>query len=158
MEEKSRTQKKKEAEALQVLGEKLVELTDAQLKNIEMPLELMEAVLFAKTTTKHGARKRQMQFIGTLMREIDSDTIREGLAQISLKNRQQTVVHKNIEKQRDELIAGDHVQIEKLIEKHPEADRQKLKQLVRNAKKEISKNLPPKSSRLLFRYLKELMG
>lgn len=158
MDEKSRTQKKKEARALRVLGEKLVKLTDQQLKGIGIPQELVEAVQFAKTITRHGARKRQSQLIGSIMRGIDPEPIRKGLEKIALNSRRQTIEHQQIETWRDEFIAGDNDQIETFIKNYPDADRQKLKQLVRNARKEATRNLPPKSSRALFRYLKELMA
>jgi len=71
MDYKSKTQKKKEALALQKLGEKLVTLSTEQLEDIDMPEDLYNAVREAKAISSHGARRRQMQYIGTLMRRID---------------------------------------------------------------------------------------
>ena len=83
VEYKSKTQKKKEALALQVLGEKLLKLSPKQLENIDLPAEIYDAVQFAKTTRQHGALKRQMQYIGALMRQIDPAPIQEALDNIA---------------------------------------------------------------------------
>lgn len=79
MEPKSKSQVKKELLALQALGEQLVELSADQIKKIDMPLELRDALLFAKTITKGEARRRQLQYIGVLMRETDPEPIRKAL-------------------------------------------------------------------------------
>ena len=82
IEYKSKTQKKKEASALQMLGEKLVKLSAKQLEQIDLPQEIYDAVRFAKTIRKHGAFKRQMQYIGTLMRKIEPAPVQEALHKI----------------------------------------------------------------------------
>ena len=79
---KSKTEKKREAEALQKLGEKLVKLSNQQFKDIDMPEEVREAVELARTLKSHGARRRQMQYIGNLMRKIDPGTIQEAISDI----------------------------------------------------------------------------
>jgi ribosome-associated protein len=79
---KSRTQKKKEDRALQALGEQLVGLSSEQLGRIDLPEQLLEAVRFAVTIRQHGARRRQMQHIGALMRHIDPAPIRKALESI----------------------------------------------------------------------------
>jgi len=79
---KSKTQKKKEATALQMLGERLVKLPAKQLEKIELPKDVYDAVRFAKTIRKYGALKRHMQYIGTLMRKIDSTPVQEALYNI----------------------------------------------------------------------------
>ena len=79
MEPKSKTQVKKEMLALQALGEKLVELTANQIKKIDMPLELRDALLFAKTINRGEARRRQLQYVGVLMREADPEPIQKAL-------------------------------------------------------------------------------
>ncbi len=83
MEYKSKTQRKKEALALQALGEKLLKLSPKQLEEIDLPEEIYDAVRFAKTTRKHGALKRQIQYIGALMRQIDPAPIQEALDNIA---------------------------------------------------------------------------
>ncbi len=156
MEEKSKTQKKKEAQSLQVLGEKLVKLSIEQIKDIDLPVEIYDAVKFAKTIKKYGALKRQMQHIGTVMRKIDPKPIQEALDHIEQGNYKKAMAFKEIEKWRDELIAGNKMLMEEILEKYPDADRQQLTQLLRNAIREMENNKPPKASRTLFHYLKKI--
>ena len=156
MDYKSKTEKKKDAIVLQDLGEKLVKLPDEQLKGIDMPEELSNAVRQAKTIKSHGALKRQMQFIGTLMRKIDSAPVREAIDGIEQGNYKKTIEFKETERYRDELMAGNKELMDEILLKYPSADRQQLSQLVRNALKERKDNKPPKAFRALFRYLKEI--
>ena len=152
----SKTQKKREAIALQDLGEKLVKLPDEQLKGIDMPEELSNAVRQAKTIKSHVALKRQMQFIGTLMRKIDPAPVREAIDGIEQGNYKKAMEFKETERWRDELMAGNKELMEEILVKYPSADRQQLSQLIRNAIKEKTNNKPPKAFRALFRYLKEI--
>src|SRR4030067_2482694 len=82
MEPLSKRQKKKEALSLQAMGERLVALSSEQLKNIDLPVDLLNAVTLAKSLKKHGARLRQMQYIGTLMRKHDTTPIQDYLRRI----------------------------------------------------------------------------
>ena len=156
MEYKSKTQKKKDAESLQVLGEKLVKLSVEQINDIDLPAEVLKAVEFAKSVSSHGARRRQMQFIGALMREIDPEPVMEAINNIEQGNYKKAAEFKKIEKWRDELIAGNNKLMEEILNKYPDVDRQQLTQLVRNALKEKEHGKPPGASRGLFRYLKEI--
>ncbi|VAX26823.1 hypothetical protein MNBD_NITROSPIRAE02-752 [hydrothermal vent metagenome] len=156
MEQISKTQKKKEALSLQALGEQLVKLPKEQIGGIDLPAEIREAVMFAKTLKKHGALRRQLQYIGTLMRRCDTEPIREALLQLEQGNYKKALEFREMERWRDELIAGNKALIEEILTGYPDADRQKLTQLIRNAEKEQLNNKPPRASRLLFRYLKEI--
>ena len=91
---KSRTQKKKEDRALQRLGEELLALTAEQLEGIEMPDELIEAVRLGRTMTRHGARRRQLQYIGALMRAIDAEPIRKALDNIRMGDYRKALIFK----------------------------------------------------------------
>ena len=154
--EKSRTQLKKEAIALQKIGEKLVLLSDDQLQRMELPSLLMAAIHDIRPMKSRGARRRQMQYIGTLMRHVEVASIQQSLLEIEQGTYQQAREFHRIEAWRDELVAGDDAVFEKILSKFPDADRQRLGQLVRNARKEKLKNATPKSARNLFRYLKQL--
>lgn len=156
MEYISKTQKKKEAEALQDLGEKLVKLSNEQLRGIDMPQELLNAVKEAKAIKSHGALKRQMQFIGTLMRKIDPEPVREAIEEIEQGNYKKAMEFKETERWRDQLLEGNRELLEEILVQYPSADRQQLSQLIRNAVKERESNKPPKTFRALFRYLMEL--
>jgi ribosome-associated protein len=155
---KSRTQKKMEARALQKLGEELVALSPEQLANIEMTDELRMAVIEAVKIKSHGARRRQLQRIGTLMRDIDPEPIQEALENIRFGDHQKLLAFKKIEKWRDELKQGNNTLIEEILDNYPDAERQRLTQLARNARNEYEAKKGVKSSRLLFRYLKQISG
>lgn len=155
---KSKSQLKREMQALQELGEELVKLPKEQFEKIVLSEELHDAVLQARNITQHGAHKRQLQYIGKLMRNIDPEPVKEQLNLIKGHSARATQTLHNIEQWRDQLLTdGDHA-VEKLLEQHPQTDRQYLRQLLRNAHKEIKANKPPKSKRLLFQYLREILS
>lgn len=156
MDYKSKTQKKKEATTLQELGEKLVKLSAEQLADIDIPEELSNAVRQARTIKSHGALKRQMQFIGTLMRKIDPAPVLEAIGEIEQGSYKKVMEFKETERWRDELMAGNSKLMEEILVKYPSAGRQQLSQLIRNAVKERKDNKPPKAFRILFRYLKDI--
>jgi len=150
----SKTRKKKDMLALQELGVKLVELNEQQLESMQLPEALLEAVLEARRLTKHEARRRQLQYIGRLMRDLDAAPIRERLEQWLGQGREHTAQLHTLERWRDELLAGDPA-LERFLREHPGADSQKLRTLIRNARREQGAALPPKSYRELFRVLRE---
>jgi ribosome-associated protein len=156
VEPKSRTEKKKEAHLLQELGEKLVMLSSQQLLTIGLSKELLEAIQFAKTHTKHGAYRRQMQYVGALMREIDPEPIQQAVKVIELGDYKKSREFHQIETWRDELINGNDSLLEEIFVNFPDAERQRLTQLVRSAQKEKIKNRSKKSARNLFAYLRQL--
>ena len=155
---KSRTQKKNEARALQKLGEQLVALSPDQLANIEMADDLRRAVIEAGKIKAHGAKRRQLQRIGTLMREIDPEPIQDALENIRFGDHQKLLAFKKVEKWRDQLKQGNSALIEEILNNCPDAERQRLTQLARNAHKEYEAQKGVKSSRILFRYLKQISG
>ncbi|MCE5241741.1 MAG: ribosome biogenesis factor YjgA [Syntrophobacteraceae bacterium] len=157
-ERKSKSQVKREMLALQALGEQLVALSPSQVARMEMPEDLREAVLFAGTLKKGEALRRQMQYIGALMREADAGPIRAALEEISRGSGQDAGLFRELEKWRDEIIAGDETLLEKAGDRFPGLDRRHLRQLVLNARKEKEEGRVPKSARALFRYLKGLSG
>ena len=154
MELLSKTQKKKEALSLQAMGERLVTLSDEQLKDIGLPSVMFNAVTLAKKLKKHGARSRQMQYIGTLMRKYDPRPVQEALQRMEQGNRQQSAEHRKLEIWRDELITGNDLLIEQFVVQFPLADRLELTVLVQKAREERTLDAPaPRASRSLFRYL-----
>ncbi len=167
MEELSRTKKKLAAQSMQKLGESLVDLPEAELKTMEIPEKLKDAVRFAKSLKKHGARRRQMQYIGSIMRDIDPSPVMEALDRITLGRTIAAGKFKKIEQWRDRLItnsmdtktgsSSDKNQVEAFLEEYPDTDRRRISQLVRNAVKELEQKKGSKSSRSLFRYIKEIM-
>ncbi len=156
MDYKSKTQKKKEALSLQKLGEKLLKLSKEQIRDINIPEEVLDALNLARTIKSREALRRQMQLIGSLMRQIDSGPIEQAIDQIEQGNYLKALEFKETEQWRDELIAGNDELLEEILKNHSNAERQQLSQLVRNARKEAASNKPPKSSRALFRYLRDI--
>ncbi|RJP81080.1 MAG: DUF615 domain-containing protein [Desulfobacteraceae bacterium] len=156
VEPKSRTQKKKEAILLQELGERLVKLSSQQLETIGLPKEISEEIRFAKTLTQHGAYRRQMQYIGALMREIDPEPVSQALSVIEGGDYKKARMFHQLEYWRDELITGNDALLEEIIIEYPNTERQRLTQLVRSAQKEKEKNRSKKSARNLFAYLRQI--
>lgn len=141
--------------ALQKLGGELVELNAQQLESMQLPEALLDAVREAQRLTKHEAKRRQMQFIGRLMRDLDAVPIRDRLEQWKGKGREHTAQLHAIERWRDELLAGDQA-LERFLGQYPGANSQQLRTLIRNARREQGAALPPKSYRELFRVLREM--
>lgn len=156
----SRSQKKRDSAALQVLGGKLAEMPDSALKRLNLPPRLEEAIREFKALTKHEAKRRQLQFIGALMRDTDADPLSRAVDDMEAGNRSQTREFHAVEALRTALLAGDESGLEELVSLAPEDERveirSKIRQLARNARAEQEKNKPPRSSRALFRLLREL--
>jgi ribosome-associated protein len=154
-EEKSKSQLKREAHALQDLGELLITLKPAELDGLPLPEALARAIQDARIM-KRGALKRQRQFIGKLMRDIDPEPIRAAMALRQQQAMDSSRRQHRLEDWRDRLIReGDDV-LGAALEEFPQADRQQLRQLIRQARKEAEQDRPPKSARALFRYLRDL--
>ena len=152
----SKTQRKRECDALQELGEQLISLKSEELEQFDLPDSLASAIQEAKKIHKHGALKRQRQYIGKLMRDVDADSISQQLNKVRHKDDLHNAQFKRIEKWRDRILSEGDKAISELINEFGEADRQHLRQLYRNAMSEQKKNKPPVSSRLIFKYIREL--
>lgn len=148
----SKTKLKKDMHALQEIGERLVELDAKKLAEFDLPENLADAIRFARTIDKHGARRRQLQYIGKLMRQVDVSPIQEKLATWNQTSLQQTARLHHLERWRERLL-NDDAAFTEFAQKHPNADLQQLRVLIRNTHKEKTANKPPKSYRLLFQTL-----
>jgi ribosome-associated protein len=153
-EKKSRSQMRREALELHKLGEQLVALSSEQLAQIPLEVELKEAVTAAQGFTKHGARRRQLRYIGGLIRQMDPDPIRKSLERVDQGRRLDTAVFIQIESWRDRLITGDEPLRASLLERFPDMDPDRIARLIRNTQQEKKSGGPSKSGRGLFRYLK----
>ncbi len=154
--EKSKSQVKREMTALQDLGAVLVELSAHELERIPLPEKLHDAVVAARGMTQRGARKRQLQYIGKIMRHVDAEPIREHIAELQSRSRQSAARQHHLERLRDLLLTEGDAALEEVLQVFPDADRTHLRQLMREAHKEMLHNKPPHASRALFRYLREL--
>jgi ribosome-associated protein len=154
----NKSQLKRESHDLEQLGIALTELPKDKLAKIPLPDKLAEAVHAARTITSFGALKRQRKFVAKLLREHeDVGPIREKLAELTEQSAQAIHRHHLIERWRDRMLAGDDSVINAFLEEHPDADRQKLRQLCRDARKEHQAEAPPRSARQLFQYLKQIL-
>ena len=151
----SKTKLKAEADAAQNIGKKLIDLSKDRLIKLALPEALLDAVLEAKRLTANGAIRRQLQYLGRLMRDIDSAPIVEQLQAWEGKNTQENARFHTMERWRDRLIA-EPAALQAFLALYPQADIQQLRTLIRNAQKELAAHKPPKSSRELFKLIREL--
>ena len=150
----SKSQKKRDMLALQALGVQLVQLSVETIRKLDLPEDLLTAVLDAKKipTSKHGGYKRQMQYIGRVMRHVDAAPIADRLEAMSAPNKKHTALHHLAERWRERLLE-DESAIGGFINDFADADRAAIEQHVRAAKDEKAKGKPPKHFRLLYQEL-----
>ena len=152
----SKTKIKQQMHDLQDIGEQLVELSADKLKQMDLPERLFDAVREMKRINKFGAQRRQMQYIGRLMRDVETAPIIAKLEAWSGKSHRHIAWLHQLERWRDRLLENDAALTE-LLADHPEADAQRLRALVRNAIKEKELAKPPKSYREIFQVLREIL-
>lgn len=151
----SKTQLKAEADSQQALGVRLTELPKDKLLKLNLPDAVVTAVLDSKKITANGATRRHKQYLGRLMREIDNAPILEQLARWDGKHTAENAYFHGLERWRDRMIA-DGNGLAEFIALYPLTDVQQLRALVRNAQKELAADKPPKSSREIFKLLREV--
>jgi ribosome-associated protein len=157
-EQLSKTQIKAQMVAMQKLGESLVHLGQSSLSKIPMDPELLDAVMLArKILRKKEGYRRQLQLIGKIMRNIDIAPIEQALNNIKSAHKKLNDAFHGTEMLRDAMLKEGDSKIESAITDYPLLDRQKLRQYVRQANKQLAENKPPKSSRELFQYLKQII-
>ncbi|MFT7267114.1 MAG: ribosome-associated protein [Porticoccus sp.] len=152
---KSKSALKREMTNLQKIGEKLISLSSGKLAKIPMPEELLEAVMLARRLKNREGKRRQMQYIGKCMRSADSQKITAALESFDHQSEGFRQEQQRLEQWRDRLIAEGDRAISELMLESPEIDRQHLRQLIRQAHKEVMKNKPPAASRKIFLYLRD---
>ena len=146
----SKSEIKRDAEELKRLGAEMVELGKNALDN-----DLRDAIELAQRIKKEG-RRRQLQLIGKMLRSRDVEPIRQALDKLKNRHNQQVALFHKLEQIRDRLIDNGDDAVAEVLNLWPDADRQQLRSLIRNAQKEKEGNKPPKSARLIFQYLREL--
>lgn len=153
----SRSEQKRQAEAAQRLGERLIALPQTQLDAMPLPDTLRDAVLLARRIKAHGGLRRQRQYIGKLMREMDTGDIETAFARLDNQAAQSNTLLHQAEYWRDRLLTEGDAALAPLLEQYPGADRQHLRQLTRNAQREAQHGKPPAAARQLFRALRGLL-
>lgn len=149
----SKSQKKREAEALQKLGGELAKLAPDVFERVTgLPEDIRDAILEYRRLKSFGALRRQMQLIGKLMRRLDYEAVREAIDRATGASRAAAAAHQRAEKLRDALLS-DNDKLTEYISSHPEVDVQQLRTLIRLARKEKEAAKPPKYFRELYRFL-----
>ena len=151
----SKTKRKQAMNELQDMGGELVKLGNSRLAELKLPEELLTAVLEAKRITSNGATRRQIQYIGRLMRDVDVAPIKAKLDAWSGNSKAEAARFHRLERWRERLLT-DESALPEFIAEYPAADVQQIRTLIRNARKEAEAEKPPKSSRALFKLLKEI--
>jgi ribosome-associated protein len=154
MEEKSKSQRKRDAEALKKIALKLVDLTPTKLNDLPLPENLRQAIIDAKSIKSHGATRRQAQLIGKLMRCADHETILQAYAQIVAQDNAKTAVFHDLEQWRNRLIDEGSEALTEFVNCYRPANMQHLRQLVKKAIEEKANNKSVGASKALFRFLR----
>lgn len=153
----SKTQRKKASHELQELGEALVALPTDRITALPLPETLRDAVHEFARTRSHEGRRRQMQYIGRLMRGTDTEPIRQAVLDMQLGRAKDALALHEAERWRAELIASDDA-VTGFVQQHPGSDAQQLRTLIRNARKDAAL-VPEKRSgrafRELFQFIKQ---
>ena len=153
----SKSQRKREMHALQALGKTLTEINASLLAKCELNSDLLEAInQYKQLPNRHEARRRQLKFIGKLMRNADAEIIEKVLTEDKQGVELQKRKFHQLEQTRDELLSGNNQALQQLIADFPDLDIQFVRQLIRQASREQLTNKPPAANRKLFKYLRSL--
>ena len=152
----SKSHRKREMHALQDIGEQLVGLNSQRLAELDLPEKLLDAVREAKRLTHFGAIRRQMQYIGKLMREIDADEIRKKLVLWDAQSKENATEFHLVERWRERLLT-DEKTFEEFARSYPQADLTHLRNLARSIQKDRLADKPPKQFRAFFRQLRDII-
>ena len=153
----SKSQVKRDCDHLQKIGEELLALKASDINKMDLPDDLEEAIHTAHRISSRSSMKRQRQYIGKIMRQIDGEAIERQLQKIQHLHDTNTATFKKLESWRDRLLEDDKDALTEIIELHPDIDRQHINQLLRQAKREQQNNKAPASARKLFKYLKDIV-
>lgn len=152
----SKSQRKRDADAVQQLGKDILGLSHDDQNSLDLPDSLSNALDDARRIKKNSALKRQLQYIGKLMRHIEIEPIQEQYLKLTNHYRQDVKEFHKLEEWRDRLLAEGDKALEDLINEAPNTDRQHLRQLIRQSAKEAKLKKPAKSAREIYKYLKTL--
>lgn len=152
----SKSQLKRDSLHLIDVGEEILKLKPEDIRSLELPDELEAAIATALKIKSRSGLKRQRQYIGKLLRSMDSEHIETQLRKIQHRHDTNTAQFKRLEKWRDDLIDNNKETLNEIIACHPKVDRQHINQLIRAAHLEKKQDKAPTATRKLFKYLREL--
>lgn len=153
----SKSQRKRDMIELQKLGEALIKLTPSQLEKLELPESLVDAIKQAKKLTSNEAKRRHMQYIGKIMREVDVEPIKLHLKKLKLVHEKVTAQFHHTEEWRSKLITQGDDALNAFLIEYPDIDRQQLRQLVRKAQQDVKLNRNTGGESALFKYLRVII-
>ncbi len=153
----SKTELKRLAQQATDIGKQLVGLDKATLNKLDLPVNVLENVVTTQSIKSNIARKRQLQYLGKQIRNSDMQHIQQQLARLQSQHRHDTAQFHKLEQWRDQLLQQNDTAINQFIDHYPQADRQHLRQLVRQSHQEAKKNAAPTAARKLFRYIKDII-
>lgn len=152
----SKSELKRDMDELKAMGARLMDMKPAMLDKLPLNERLREALDESKRIKSNNARKRHLGFIGKLMRDQELEPIQKFLDSLDSTSEEYNRRFHQLERWRDRLINEGHEVLTEYLDKYPDADHQHIRQLVRNAQKEATKEKPPAASRKLFKYLREV--
>lgn len=153
----SKTRLKREMASLQDLGVSLVDLDPVRLASLDLPERLVDAIVLARGITRHEARRRQMQYVGRLMREVDPVPIREALERFDSVPRAEKARFAAIERWRERLLAESNA-LDDFVREHPAADRATIARAIASVHAERKRGETTRAFRELFRTLRRVYG
>jgi ribosome-associated protein len=152
----SKTELKKDSKKIQQFGRKISELTINNIEAFKFPLNIYEAVIGLKNLKSNSAKKRQVQYLGKLLREIDLTDAFLVMKQLKVSSQKEIQRNHIIEGWRDKLLSNNN-SITEFVDEYPKIDRQSLRQTISNAQKEKKEDKGPKYSRQLFKLIKDIV-
>ncbi|QPK62292.1 DUF615 domain-containing protein [Methylomonas sp. LL1] len=155
----NKTRIKQEIALVFAMAEEICQLTPAQITEFNLPERVESALFDAGKMGQNAARKRLLKYITAQLRTLDTEAVQEKLARMKNRSAHAVREHHQAERWRDQLLADSgNRQLTLLMGDYPDADSQHIRQLQRNAQKEAKEDKPPKSARLLYKYLKDLIS
>ena len=154
----SKSQLKREMHELQALGERFIAMKPEERARFPLSDDLLRAIDETDRIRAREARRRHMQYVGKLMRKEDLEAIQAVFDDIEKAQVQRAHAFLRLEKWRDRRIEEGEDAVEPFLEDYPQADRQALRQLIRNARKEREQNKPPTNAKRLYKLLRDTAG
>ena len=153
----SKTQRKREAERLQKIGRRLAELNNDQLAALDLPTRLLTAIADYQRFPSREAKRRQLQYLGKVMRDVDTEAVEEHLAELDGESAHARYQFNQLEHWRDELI-DDPEALTRFVSTYPSVDVQQLRQLIKKVTGAKQSEQRKNNARSLFRFLREILN
>ena len=153
----NKSQMKRDAQALLELTKQILDLSTNQWSELALPIHIIDELHELKEMKQFGAKKRQMKRVAKLLRDVDVNVAKTFVETESLEHLASNAAFHRVEIWRDKLLSEGRGALTEFLNQNPSADAQHISQLTRNAKQEIAKGKAPKSSKLLFKYLRDLV-